>query len=86
VRTIRLTSKRQATLPRALCDELHLAPGDAILVDARVVDGERVWVLRPAAAPRTEWFGSLKKYAEGKSHDMTAVRKSIQKARADGSL
>ena len=49
--TIRLTSKRQATLPRALCDEMHLEAGDAVLVDAKVVDGERVWVLRQEMNP-----------------------------------
>lgn len=84
--TIRLTSKRQATLPRALCDEMHLEAGDAVLVDAKVVDGERVWVLRSVSGDRPEWFGSLRDYARGKPHGMRAVRRSIDKARKDGRL
>jgi len=84
--TIRLTSKRQATLPRALCEEMRLEPGDAVLVDAKVVDGERVWVLRPVSDAHPEWFGSLRDYARGKPHGMKAVRRSIDKARKDGTL
>ena len=84
--TIRLTAKRQATLPRALCDEMNLEPGDTLLVDSKVVDGERVWVLTPAKDANTAWFGSLKRYAKGKSHHMTTVRKSIGRAREHGKI
>jgi len=71
---IKLASKRQATLPKALCEEMRLEPGDAIAVDARVVDGHRVWVMEPAANVRTEWFGALNAYARGKTHDLDAIR------------
>ena len=81
---IRLTAKRQATLPRQLCEELRVRPGDALVVDARVVGGERVWVLKPAAAVDAPWFARLKRYARGKRHDLASVRKSVEKARRDG--
>ena len=81
---IRLTTKRQATLPSQLCDELRVRPGDSLLVDARVVDGERVWLLKPADAVETPWFARLRRYAKGKRHDLASVRRSVEKARRDG--
>ena len=81
---IRLTAKRQATLPRQLCEELRVRPGDALLVDARVVDGERVWLLKPAVDAGVPWFARLKRYAKGKRHDLASVRSSIEKARRNG--
>ena len=83
---IRLTSKRQATFPRALCEEMRLKPGDRLALDARVVDGERVWVLRPDRQEEPSWFGCLERYARGKSHDMESIRKSIAEARKRGEL
>ncbi len=80
--TIRLTAKRQATFPRSVCEALRLAPGDAISLDAAVVEGERVWVLRAVRTPAPAWFGRLRRYARGKPHGMAAVRKSIAKARS----
>ncbi len=82
--TIRLTSKRQATLPKALCDEMRLRPGDALRVTPRAVGGERVWCLEPLRRAEETWFGRLQKYARGKSHDMSDIRRSIEKARAHG--
>jgi bifunctional DNA-binding transcriptional regulator/antitoxin component of YhaV-PrlF toxin-antitoxin module len=81
---IRLTTKRQATLPLQLCDELRVGPGDSLLVDVRVVDGERVWLLKPADAVETPWFARLSRYAKGKRHDLASVRRSVEKARRDG--
>jgi len=83
---IRLTSKRQATFPRAVCEEMHLKPGDSLVIETRIVDGERVWVLRPERPPDTSWFGSLRRYARGKTHGMDAIRKSIANARKDATL
>lgn len=80
---IRLTAKRQATLPKRLCDEMSLRPGDTLVVDQRVVDGRRVWLLSPADRIEAPWFGRLKKYGRGKRHDMASVRDSIEKARRD---
>lgn len=81
---IRMTAKRQATFPRAVCEEMHLKPGDTLTVEPGVVDGERVWVLRPQQAPDTSWFGSLARYARGKPHSMSAIRKSMAEARKRG--
>ena len=83
---IRLTTKRQATLPKQLCDEMRLRPGDGLVVDERVVDGVRVWMLRPADSIETPWFARLKRYAKGKRHDVGSVRKSVERARRDGRL
>ena len=81
---IRLTSKRQATLPRQLCDEMRLSPGDAIVVGVKTVGGKRVWLLRPADRIETPWFGRLARYARGKRHDLRSVRRSVEQARRDG--
>ena len=86
MKTIRLTAKRQATFPLKLCEDMDLGPGDSVLVDERIVDGERVWVLRPVRDAHQGWFGALRRYAKGKPHDMDAVRKSIGKARKHGRL
>jgi bifunctional DNA-binding transcriptional regulator/antitoxin component of YhaV-PrlF toxin-antitoxin module len=81
--TIRLTSKRQATFPRAVCEALRLEPGDAIALEVRWVDGEPVWVLRPVPKPIPRWFGHLRRFARGKPHAMAAIRKSIGKGRTE---
>ncbi len=83
---IRLTSKRQATLPRQLCEEMRLRAGDSLIVDARVVGGERVWLLKPADRIETPWFARLKRYARGKSHELATIRSSVEKARRDGRI
>jgi bifunctional DNA-binding transcriptional regulator/antitoxin component of YhaV-PrlF toxin-antitoxin module len=82
--TIKLTAKRQATLPRELCDELKLAPGDAILVRKRVIGGKVVWCLEPIDAPDLAWTGRFKKQARGKRHDLASIRRSIARARKRG--
>ena len=86
MKTIRLTSKRQATFPKELCEDMDLRPGDSILIDQRTVDGERVWVLRPAREIDTSWFGSLRRYGKGKPHDMESIRASIGKAMKRGRI
>jgi len=73
-----ITTKRQATLPAALCDELGVAPGDRLLVERRVMHGETVWVLR-GRKPDWSWFGAARRYALGKSHRWTAVRRDIDR-------
>jgi bifunctional DNA-binding transcriptional regulator/antitoxin component of YhaV-PrlF toxin-antitoxin module len=84
---IRLTAKRQATLPNSLCDEMNLRPGDTLLVTRKNVDGEVVWCLQPDSTyPAGKWFGALRKYAKGKRHDLTSIRQSIEKARRHGRL
>ena len=84
--TIRLTAKRQATLPKRLCEEMRLKPGDSLIVDTRIVDGERVWVIKPAAEVETPWFGKLRSYGKAKRHDMKSIRESVERARSLGKL
>jgi len=83
---IKITAKRQATLPKKLCEEMKFQPGDTLIVDSLMVDGEKVWVIKPAADVETPWFGSLKRYAKGKRHDMKSIRRSIAEARCRGEL
>jgi len=76
---IRITSKRQATLPKALCDEMGVQPGDSLSVE-RSTDGD-AWVIRPIDSSHVpKWVGSLRRYAKGKSHDMDSIRKCIGEA------
>jgi bifunctional DNA-binding transcriptional regulator/antitoxin component of YhaV-PrlF toxin-antitoxin module len=70
-----LTAKRQATLPRELCDELGVKPGDRLDVDRAIVDGKPVWILSPHHVDWS-WIGSAQ-VPPDISHDMDAVRASI---------
>ncbi|NQT54561.1 AbrB/MazE/SpoVT family DNA-binding domain-containing protein [bacterium] len=84
--TIKLTSKRQATFPRAVCEEMNLRPGDRIELEPAEVDGQQVWVLRPKEPLEMPWFGRFREYARGKPHDMKSIRKSIAEARKRGDI
>ena len=77
--TITLTAKRQATLPKEVCEELHIEPGDRLNIERQVIDGESVWVLRPGKVDWS-WMGSVS-VSEGTSHDMDDIRKSIARGR-----
>ena len=84
--TIKLTSKRQATFPADLLEDLGLGPGDEVELVPMVEDGERVWILRKHAAPDRAWMGSLRRYAAGvDDHSMEAMRESIRKGRGESS-
>ena len=78
MRTLKITSKRQATLPAALCEELGLRPGGKVDLDRRVVDGETVWVLRSRQVDWS-WFGAARRYAKGKQHRWALVRRGIER-------
>lgn len=78
---IKLSSKRQATFPKQVCETLGLQPGDDLLLDKGTEHDEEVWYLRPAKPHKRPWLGSLRAYAKGKSHDMDAIRDSIATAR-----
>ena len=80
--SLKVTTKRQATLPRALCDELGVRPGDRIEAERRVVNGETVWVLR-GARPDWSWFGAASKYGRRKSHRWEDIRRSINRGWSD---
>jgi len=71
-----ITSTRQATLPAALCEEIGLRPGSRVALQRRVLDGERVWVLR-SRKPDWSWIGAARRYAKGKSHRWADVKRSI---------
>ena len=79
VKTVKLTSKRQATFPASLLKDLGLRPGDELALERSRRKGEVVWILR-SPAPRTSWIGSLKRYARGKSHRLKDIRAAVGKA------
>ncbi len=76
---IHLTSKRQATFPKALCEELGIGPGDKVTLERRTVGGETLWVIR-SAKPDWSWLGGAGEYAEGKSHAWEDIEESIERA------
>lgn len=76
MRIVMITAKRQATLPAALCKELGLAPGTKVAVERRLVGKEAVWVLK-GPGPDWSWVGSLRRYAKGKSHRLSDIRRGI---------
>jgi bifunctional DNA-binding transcriptional regulator/antitoxin component of YhaV-PrlF toxin-antitoxin module len=82
MRAMTITSKRQATLPVALCQELGLRPGEKVNLDRRVVNGETVWVLRGRRLDWS-WFGAARRYGKGKRHRWTGVRQSIERGWAE---
>lgn len=80
---VAITSKRQATLPATLCEELGVGPGDALDVERRVVDGETVWVLRGKNLDWS-WIGVARPYATGRSHKLGDVKRSIERGWSRG--
>ncbi len=75
--TIRLTSKRQVTLPVQLCRELGIQPGDELVLERKEIAEEEVWILKLQSQQSQTWFGRFKKYASDKSHNMEDIRSSI---------
>ena len=85
VRRLKLTSKRQATLPIETCEELGVGPGDVIELERRVENGERRWLLRPLRSRSRAWVGCLSAdVTPVGSHSMRAIRRSIAAARKKG--
>lgn len=78
---IKLSSKRQATFPKQVCESLGIEPGDDLLLDRRVEADREVWLLTPARAHLRPWLGSLGAFAKGNSHDMGSIRDSISRGR-----
>jgi AbrB family looped-hinge helix DNA binding protein len=83
MKRITITSKRQATLPAELCEDLGVGPGDKIDLERRNVQGETVWILR-AKKPDWSWLGAAEKYAKGRSKDWEEIERSIAKGLAGG--
>ena len=84
VKMLKLTSKRQATFPAALCDELGVCPGDELQLERRVLDGKAAWVIRARRESTMPWFGALRDFAKGKRHDMHSIRTSIGRRVGEG--
>ena len=76
---IKLTAKRQATLPRDLCEELDVHPGDEITLERRILEGETLWIMRPRKVDWS-WIGAASVLSNA-THDMTAIRASIAHGR-----
>jgi bifunctional DNA-binding transcriptional regulator/antitoxin component of YhaV-PrlF toxin-antitoxin module len=83
VKSIRVTAKRQATLPVELCEELGIQPGDELELERRRLRGETVWILRTRGRDWS-WLGAARRYAEGKTHRWEDIEKAIGKAMAGG--
>ena len=79
--TLTLTSKRQATFPVGLCNELNLNPGDVIEVEPVQLSGERVWVLRRQKSASRPWLGCLGNKTGVTDYSMAAIRSSIRAGR-----
>jgi len=80
--TVKLSSKRQATFPKSVCESLGLEPGDEILLEpSSDASSESSWVLRPAKSRPRPWLNQLNAYAKGKESSMEAIRASIAKGR-----
>ena len=78
---VKVSSKRQVTFPRRVCESLGLETGDEIVLEPRMEAGREVWELRPAKANTRPWLGALKEFGTGKKHGINAVRESIARGR-----
>jgi AbrB family looped-hinge helix DNA binding protein len=79
---VTITSKRQATLPAELCDELGVQPGDQLNLERKQVAGQSVWVIT-GKKPDWSWLGAARAYAQGKSHQWADIEESIEQGWAD---
>lgn len=75
--SVKITAKRQATFPLETCEALRIGPGDIVDIEPRMIDGDRVWVLLPRAAPDRSWVGALKDQARNQDHSMDSIRASV---------
>ena len=75
--TIKLTSKRQATFPKQLCEDLDLNPGDEIEIEQVRRNNQKVWVIKKKA-PDLSWVGCFKGYANKKDNSWESIQKSIE--------
>ena len=79
IQTLKMTSKRQATFPARVCEDLGVGPGQEIFLERRDIDGRPAWLLAAKSGMVNAWFGALHRYAAGKPHDMASVRRSVAK-------
>lgn len=78
---IKLSTKRQATFPKSVCEALSLKPGDELVLDSQAGENGRAWLLKPAKKHPRKWLACLKAYARNKSHDMDTIRSGIAQGR-----
>ncbi|MBI4419983.1 MAG: AbrB/MazE/SpoVT family DNA-binding domain-containing protein [Gemmatimonadetes bacterium] len=76
MRRVTITAKRQATLPRELCEELGVGAGDQVQLERRTIGGEALWVLH-GRKPDWSWFAAARRYGLRQPHRWSAVEKSI---------
>ncbi len=82
MKTLTMTSKRQATFPKETCESLGLKPGDVIELEPRNEAGTQVWLLRRQPARTREWVGCLGPRARKVTdHSLAAIRTSIAAGR-----
>ena len=84
--TIKITAKRQTVLPKTLCEEMHVGPGDRLEVEAVEIGGERLWALKPANQPVLAAFGVLRKYVKGNLPEWEETRRQLDDAWEGGEL
>ncbi len=77
--TLKLTSKRQTTLPAQVCRELGIKPGDDLILEQQEIQEGQVWVLKAQPRRTAPWFRRLNNYAQNKSQDIEEIRASIGK-------
>jgi len=82
--TIKITAKRQTVLPKILCEEMHVGPGDRLEVERVNVGGERLWALKPARRPELPAFGILGKFIKGNVQDWDETKRRLEDAWAKG--
>ena len=83
MKTVKITSKRQATFPLEVCEEMGVKAGDELELIPLLKDGERHLALRKHQGANREWIGSLKDYAKNvPDHSLEAIRESIARGRS----
>lgn len=78
---VKVSSKRQVTFPKKVCETLGIKTGDELLLERHVEANQEVWYLKPAKEATRSWLGSLREYARNKDHSMEAIRDSIARGR-----
>jgi hypothetical protein len=73
---VTLTSKRQATFHKEVCEELGLKPGDQFELERIVINGHAAWVLK-VQRPDWSWIGAAAPRDASISHDLADIRASI---------
>ncbi|MHC4886939.1 MAG: AbrB/MazE/SpoVT family DNA-binding domain-containing protein [Planctomycetota bacterium] len=76
---VKVSARRQAVLPKQLCEEMQIGAGDSIEVEPITHGGETLWAIRPLPTRDLSAVGSLKKYARKRQAGAEAVRESIVK-------